>query len=447
MRQILPSILISVLLLSTSTYSLAQTGLTKKWSLQDCIIYAIDNNIDLKQKEKEQENREIELNTSRLSWVPNLNATLGQNFEFGRSQNEKGIYENQGASSTSGSLGTSMPVFDGLKTPADISAKKLNLKASVESLNKAKNDLSIGIASYYIQVLYNKELLHIAQLQVELTSQQVVKTEALYEAGRVPISQLYDIKAQLAKDEVTLTEAENNVNLTLLDLAQSLELERESSSFDIITPEIDDAVMQYINSLLPPEVIYENAITFRPEIKEQQYLFESQQQQIRIARSGYIPQLNFNAGVSTSYYSKAPSGFSTQLDNNVRTYLGFSLNIPIFNRMQVRNSVRSARVGAQSRELMIESTKKTLYKEIQQAFFNASAAQKKLDASEKSLIATEEAYSYAEKRYHEGKSSVFEYNEAKTKYAQSMAEQAQAKFDFILRAKILDFYNGIPIQL
>ncbi len=446
MKQILLLILISGTFVCPQVGN-AQESPAKKWSLEDCINYAIAHNIDLKQKEKEQEQSEIELSTSKLSWLPNLNANIGQNFDFGRSPNETGIYENQGASNTSLSVNTGMPLFDGLKTPADISAKKLNLKASVESLNKAKNDLSLGITSYYIQVLFNKELLEIAKLQVELTEQQVIKTEALYKAERIPESQLYDIKAQLANDEVTLTEAQNNVNLALLELAQSLELERQTDDFDIVTPEINDAVMQYINSLLPPDEIYERAITFRPEIKEQQYLFESQQQQIRVAQSGYIPNLSLNAGINSGFYSQRPGSFGTQLDNNLRTFVGFSLSIPIFNRLQVKNSVRTAKLGAVSRELMIESTKKTLYKEIQQAFYNATASQKKLDASEKSVIAGKEAYAYAEIRYNEGKSSVFEYNEAKTKYAQSLAELAKAKYDFILRSKVLDFYNGTPIKL
>lgn len=432
-----------------ASQSKAQEAKQGKWSLEDCINYAIEHNIDLKQKQKSQESSEVELNTSRLSWLPNLNAGVGQNFNFRRSSNETGLSQKQDAvtSSSSFSVNTGMPLFDGLKTPSDIAAKKLNLKAAIESLNKAKDDLAITIATYYIQVLFTKELLHVAELQVELTGQQIVKTEALYNAGRVPLSQVYDIKAQLAKDEVTLIEAQNNAQLALLDLAQTLDLERETEGFDVIIPETEDAVATYINSLLPPDVIYENAVLNRPEVKEQQYLLKSQQQQIKIARSGYIPSLNFNAGISTSYFSQSSGGFATQFDNNISPSIGLSLNIPIFNRMQVRNGVRMAKIGAQTRELMIESTKKTLYKEIQQAFFNASASQKKLDASGKSVVAGKEAFTYAEKRYGEGKSSVYEYNEAKTKYAQSLAELAQAKYDFILRAKILDFYNGIPLKL
>ena len=174
---------------------------------------------------------------------------------------------------------------------------------------------------------------------------------------------------------------------------------------------------------------------------------------LKVARAGYYPKLNFGASYSNGYYHYSGDGeytnlpFSDQLKNNGRKTIGFSLSIPLFNRFQVRNSVRSARINIRNRELMMENTKKVLYKEIQQAYYNATAAQEKYTASDKSVLASKEAFSYAEDRYAAGKSTVFEYSEAKTKYAQSLSEQAQAKYDFIFRTKILDFYNGTPITL
>ncbi len=209
----------------------------KQWSLEECIRYAIENNIDLKQKELEQKSREVDLHTSKYSWLPSVNASVGENFGFGRSESKDGLIVDRNSANTTAGIQLSMPIFDGLKIPNDIAARKLDLKASIETLNKAKEDLSINVASYYLQVLYNKEMLKIAQLQVDLSSEQVTKTEALYNAGKIPVSQLYDMKAQLAKDEVTLTESQNNVKLALLDLAQSLELERAGENFDVLEPE------------------------------------------------------------------------------------------------------------------------------------------------------------------------------------------------------------------
>lgn len=426
----------------------------KQWTLEECIRYAIEHNIDLKQKVQDQESRKVDLNTSKNSWLPSLNGSMGQSFQFGRSTTKSGIIADQNAANSSVSVDLSMPIFDGLKIPNDIAARKLDLKAAIETLNKAREDLSINVASYYLDVLYNKEVLKIAELQVSLSSEQVTRTDALVKAGKVPLSQLYDIKAQLAKDEVTLTESRNNVNLSLLNLSQSLELERDGLNFDIETPVLDDVIGDNMSSILPPDNIFDHAVTFKPQIKEQEYLLESQKKMLKVAQAGYYPKLNFGASYSNGYFHNTTAGettqmpdFGEQMKQNGQKTLGFSLSVPLFNRFQVRNSVRSARINIVNRELIMENTKKILYKEIQQAYYNATAAQDKYTASDKAVIASKEAFKYAEERYSAGKSTVFEYSDAKTKYAQSLSEQVQSKYNFIFRTKILDFYNGTPIAL
>jgi len=425
----------------------------KLWTLEECIRYAIANNINLKQQAQEEEVRKIDLNTSQNSWLPNLNASVNQSFGFGRSTSREGVIVDRNSANSTLQLSLNMPVFDGFKIPNTIAVRQLNLMAATEALNKAKEDVAIGVASYFLQVLYNREILTIAELQVELTKEQVNRTEALVTSGRVPMSQLYDIKAQLAKDEVTLTEAHNNVSLALLDLAQALELERLAADFDVVVPEINDAITDNMGSVLPPDHIYDNAVNIKPQIKEQEYLLESQKKQLKVAQADYYPSLYLGASYSNGYYRYFGSDeiinlpFNDQFRQNEQKGIGLSLNIPIFNRFSFRNNVRQARVGIINRELMMENSKKALYKEIQQAYFNATAAQEKYMASEKSVIASKEAFTYAEERYATGKSTVFEYNDSKTKYAQSLSEQAQAKYNFIFRAKILDFYNGMPITL
>jgi outer membrane protein len=426
---------------------------SQPWTLEACIRHAIEHNIELKLRVQDQSAQEIELNTSQHSWLPNLNAGLGQNFDFGRSPSKDGVIVDRNSANSSASLQLTMPLFDGMRIPNNIAANKLSLQASTEALNKAKDDLAIGVASYFLQALYNKEIKYIAELQVTLIAEQMKKTEALVEAGKVPASQLYDIKAQLANDEVTLTEAKNNLSLSLLELSQRLELERLGAEFDIIAPDVQDAIAAYAASILPPDHVYENAIAIKPQIREQEYLLESQKKMLKVAQSGYYPKLNLNLSYSNGYYRYSGEagivniGFNDQLQQNERKTIGLSLSIPIFNRFEVRNSVRSAHVGIVNREFMLENTKKALYKEIQQAYFNAVAAQEKHIASAKSVAASREAFKYAEERYAAGKSTVFEYNESKTKYAQSLSEQAQSKYDFIFRAKILDFYNGMSITL
>ena len=441
-------------LLAAGTLSAAAQEASAPWSLEACIDYAYEHNIDLKQKREAQESRKVDLNTSKFSWLPAVNANMGQSFQFGRSTSKSGVIVDQNAANTTFSINLDMPLFDGLKTPNDIAARRLDLQAAVESLNKAKEDLAVNVASSYLQVLYNKELLRVAQLQVDLDREQIAKTEAMVDAGKVPLSQLYDIKAQLAKDEVTLTEADNNVQLTLLELAQSLELERSDRSFDIVAPLIEDAVADNMASILPPTDIFDRAVSVKPQIKEQEFLLQSQRKMLKVAQAGYYPKLNFGASYSNGYYHTSMGGqfddtrsFGDQLRQNGQKIVGFSLSIPLFNRFQVRNSVRSARIGINNQRLQLENSKKALFKEIQQAYYNATAAQEKYLSSEKSVAASKEAFDYAQVRYDAGKSTVFEFNEAKTKYAQSLAEQAQAKYNFIFRAKILDFYQGTPLRL
>jgi outer membrane protein len=346
-----------------------------------------------------------------------------------------------------------MPIFDGFKIPNNKIVRELNLKAATEALNKAKEDLAVGVASYFLQALYNKEILTIAELQVNLTKEQVTRTEALVDAGRVPMSQVYDIRARLARDETSLTEARNNVSLALLDLAQALELERLGTGFDIVTPEMKDAVAENMGSILPPDQIYDHAVEAKPQIREQEYLLESRKTMLKVAQADHYPRLDFFANYSNGYYHYFGSDntisvpFGDQINQNARKTVGLSLSIPIFNRFEIRNNIRLAHVGIVNQELMIENSKKALYKEIQQAYFNAVAAQEKYMASEKSVAASKEAFSYAEERYAAGKSTVFEYNESKTQYTQSLSEQAQAKYNYIFRAKILDFYHGVAITL
>lgn len=454
MRKRVVSLLAFVFLGLVAVTPLPAQDQPELWSLEACIRYAREHNIDLKQKEQEKESRDIELNTSKWSWLPAVNANTSQSFQFGRSTTKAGVIVDQSAQNTTLNINLDMPLFDGLKTVNDIAARRLSLKAAVESLNKAREDLAINVASYYLQVLYNKELLKVAELQVELDKEQVGKTEAMVNNGKVPLSQLYDMKAQLAKDEATLVESRNNVSLALLDLAQSLDLEPDRKDFDIEVPEQVDVVAENMGSLLPPDHIYDNAVTFKPQIKEQEYLLASAKKNLNVARSEYYPKLNLGASYSNGYYHSSAGGefvdtrsFTEQFKQNGQNIVGFSLSIPLFNRLQVRNSVRQAKVNIRIQELALENTRKSLYKEIQQAYFNATAAQEKYTASGKSVIASKEAFDYAQASYEAGKSTVFEFNEAKTKYAQSLAEQAQAKYDYIFRAKILDFYNGVEIRL
>jgi outer membrane protein len=423
----------------------------RQWTLEECIRHAIEHNITIKQLELQKDNTEIELNTAQMSRLPNLNASGSQSWNSGRTQTQSGLYENQNQSNTNLSVSSSIPLFTGFRIPNEIAKNRLELEAAVQNLAKAKEDLALNIASLFLQVLFNKEILKINEEQLALSKNQVERTKVLTDVGKVPDSQLYDIEAQVANDQVSVIQAENNLRLALLDLAQSLELER-NTDFDVSAPLFGNVVSEYISSVQPPQVVFDNAVQTKPAIREQTLRVESAEKTLKIAESGYLPTLNLSLGYGTNYFYLYDKDFinrtfSDQLKNNGGEYIGLNLNIPIFNRFSVRNQVKSARINIGNQQLVLENAKKTLYKEIQTAYLNAVAAQEKYKASGQAIKATSESFTYAKERYETGKSTVFEFNEAKTRLIKSQSEEIQAKYDFIFRTKILDFYNGIPIKL
>jgi outer membrane protein len=436
---------------------------SKPWSLEDCIRHAIEHNIIIKQLAVQKNIAEVNLNTSQMSRLPNLNASGGQNWSFGRTQVQTGLYENMSQSNTSLNVNSSIPLFTGFRIPNEIERDKLNLEASVQNLEKAKDDLALNVASSFLLVLFNKELLKISQEQLSLSESQIERTRALTDVGKVPLSQLYDIEAQVANDRLSVVQAENNLRATLLDLSQSLELPF-TADFDVLVPAFGDVVSDYMSSVQPPETVYGNAVNIKPVIKVQELQVKSAEKTLAIAKSGYYPTLSFGMGIGTNYfysynlkdYTDPKTGelvqpknasLSNQFRNNAGEYLSFNLSIPIFNRFSVRNQVRNAQFNIENRQLELENIKKSLYKEIETAYLNALAAQEKYKASQQAIKSTTESFNYAKERYETGKSSVFEFNEARNKLIQSQSQEVQAKYDYIFRTKILDFYNGIPIKL
>ena len=434
-----------------------------QWSLAECIQYAIEHNISIKQLRLQQEEAEIQKNTAISSRLPNLNATFVREWSYGKAKDLMGEFYDLSQSHNGINAQSIVPIFTGFRIPNQIARTKLDLKAAVQNLEKAKEDLSLSITSLFLQVLFSKELYNINEKQLELGKTQLERTKLLIQAGNVPKSQLYDIEAQVAKDEVAVIDAQNNLELAMLDLSQSLELERYTE-FDIYVPPISgDIIAMYMSSLQPPDAIYEKALNYKPGIKGQEYKVESAKKALKVAEAGYYPQLDLSIGLGTNYYhiSKPSQQLnpitnepvvlnppaSEQMQNYGTRLIGFNMSIPIFNRFQVRNQVRSAKIDILNQQLILENSKKTLYKEIQTAFKNATAAREKYRASERAVKSANESFEYVRKRYELGNATVFEFNESRTRLIQSQSEQAQAKFEYILRTKILDFYNGKPIKL
>lgn len=441
-------IAVGCLLLTLSAQS--QSG----WTLRQCIDFAIEHNIEIMQQELKVKGADVDLNSSKNERLPDLTGAVGQSFNFGRSPNAStGVFEAKTASLTSFSVSTSVPIFTGFRIQNQIKANELSLYAAMAGLNKAKENMELQITAYFLDVLFKKEILKVFKEQVSLTQTQVERTAILVETGKVAQSQLYDIKAQLAKDELNVTTSDNDLKLSLLNLSQALNLQT-MDDFDIEAPKLTETVMveDVLSGLVKPDVVYDQAVQTRPHVKEAEFNVESTKKALKVAQAGYWPTLTFGASYDNSfshvYDTDIPnSAIAHQLRDNYRIALGLNLSVPIFNRFQTRNQVRQARLNIENQQLILDNVKLALFKEIQQAYQNATAAQAKFISTEKAYESAAESFKYAEERYQIGKTSVFEYNEAQTKLISSKSEQIQSKYDFVFRSKILDFYQGKEIDM
>ena len=420
------------------------------WSLRRCIDYAIEHNINIRQSDNAAKQSEIEVNTAKWARLPNLNGSANQSWNWGRTQTavpdeETGdystVYVNTSSNGTNLSLSTSIPLFTGLQLPNQYALAKLNLKAAVADLEKAKEDISINIASAYLQVLFNQELRDVAQGQVELSREQCARIERLAQMGKASAAEVADARSRVAQDQMTLVQTDNDYHLSLLDLAQLIELD-SPEGFVLEAPQ-DSLELQLLTN---PEDIYNAALLNKPAIQAAQYRLEGSKHSIRIAQSGYYPQLSLSGSLGTSYYSTINRNFSQQMNDNFNKYVGISLSVPLFNRLATRNQVRAARLQRENYALQLDDAKKTLYKEIQQAWYNATASQAKYTSSHAAMLASAESFQLMARKYEGGKANAVEYNEAKQNLMKAQSDELQAKYEYLFRTKILDFYQGIPLE-
>lgn len=415
------------------------------WDLRQCIDYAIEHNVSIKQQEAARDQSEVELNTARWSRLPNLNGNVGQSFNFGRALQADNTYGDRNTQNTNFSVGTNVPLFTGLRIPNNIALSKLNLKAATEDLAKAKEDISIEVTSAYLQILFNDELTKIARSQVALSQDQLKQKEAFFQNGKASEAEVYEARARVAQDEMSAVQADNNYQLAVLALSQLLELPTPNG-FAVATPQAESN----FSMLSLPEDIYADAVLHKPSIKAAQFRLAGADKSIRIAQSSWYPQLNFGAGMGSSYYKLSGvenASFSSQWHQNLNKYIQFSLSIPLFNRFETRNRVRSARIQRNALAWRLEESKKALFKEIQQAYYNALAAQSKYESSRMATEASEASFRLVSEKYANGKANATEYNEARTNWMRAVSDNVQAKYDYLFRTKILDFYKGIPLTL
>lgn len=432
------SVLITEVVMILSCFGNVQAQIGK-WTLEECVEYALRHNVEVKQSQNQIRSLNVERNTLKNTFLPDLNAGASQKFAFGRSLNQENTYEDSNIQNSSFSVSTEVSLFNGFKRIHSITSNKFDLLAAEADKELMENNLSLSVTGAYYQILLDKEIFRIAKEQIQLTKEQEERTRLLIENGKVSQSQLYDVKAQLADDELAATEAGNSLRMSILELMQLMELKGvEEFDVDSINENLTPA-----DSLMP-EYVFASAVSCMPQIQQAYYSLQSKSALVKVARSGYYPVLSLGAGVNTGYYysgSGLNQAFDIQFRNNMQKSIYLTVSIPIFDRFSTRNQVKTARIEENNATLTLENEKKKLYKDIEKAYLDAMAAFEKYKSTTKAVVANQEAHRYALEKYTAGKSAVYEYNEIKMKLADALSKQSQAKYTYLLKGRLLAFYS------
>ena len=413
----------------------------EEWSLEECISYALEHNTDIATGQLEVESGKVNLNSARMSRLPELSASLGGNVYFGRSPSRDASYIDN--SQISGSLGISanVPVYQGLRIKHEIDKAKIDFEAATHNLELARKNISLNIASLFLQVMYDKELVSIAESQLELSSSQLELYRGQYESGRVSRSEVVRNESLVAADRASLTQNENTYVLALLDLRQAMNLPDSIA----IVPVMKDMEVPRIEEIPALSQIYDQSVRLHPSIKYAEASLESSLLALKSAKSSYQPTVYFSAGYGNSVYSNLTdksmnTSFWNQLQGNGNEYIGLSISIPIFSRNTVRNNVKLSKLNVTRQELVLSESQKALKKEIEQAYYGAIAAYSTLNSSQKALEAALLAFENEKASLESGRSDMYDYANAKAEVEKAQATLAHSKYDFILRVKILRFY-------
>ncbi|MDP4280701.1 MAG: TolC family protein [Bacteroidota bacterium] len=451
------------------------------WTLEDCINYAFDNNLDIKKQLLTVEsNKQLALQ-STLAMLPTINADGTNVWNFGQTID---LYTNSFASSTVRSnnfyVQGGITLFGGLTKMNTVRENKINLLASQYDLDVMKNSIALSVAGYYLDILFNHELLTVAQDQLAITQDQVKRISKMVDAGSSAKGDLLNIQAQESTEELTVVDAENKLNISYLTLQQLIDLE-VSKDFRIEKPNLKS--VDTVRQLVPPDKIFEYAVLARPEIKSADLRVRSAERNLDIQRGTLLPTLSLGGSWGTGYsgaskeintdikpdttlvpfgftqtthepvlypeinYQYRVKSFSDQLKDNNNKSVGFYLSIPIFNGWQAHTNISRAKILKNQAELDLEAQKRDLRKSIEQSYADAIASLKKYYSSLQKLKAQEESFKYTQQKFDVGMMTAFDYNNAKKDLTKAESDLLQAKYDYIFKVTILDFYMGKPISI
>jgi len=456
----------------------------KKWTLRECVDYAIENNLTIKQSEFDISLAEIDRKDAIGNFIPSLNLNGSHSWNSGLTTDvTTGVLRNQTTQTTSGGVSSGVLIYRGLQNHNQLRKADLSILANRYQLDKMKDDISLNVINAYLQVLFGKEAVNVAIPQIEITREQLNRTNRLVEAGTIPKGDLLDIHATLANDEQNLIITQNNVEIALISLAQLLQLS-DYENFDIADEEIE--TLPLINLAdYSVDAIYEKALANRNEIKVAQTNIDIAEKDIKLAKGALQPTLsgfyNWNSrysnldrivgfevdpnnptrvigqvettgdNVITSNETPIlgdPEGFSDQFfDRNKGSSFGLSLSIPIFNGFRASNNVKRAEVFYEKQINRLGEEELALEKIIHTVYADALGALKLYEATQKSLEAREESFRYAQEKFNVGVMNSFDFSLIKNQLVVSNSDFLRAKYDFIFRVKLLEFYYGIKVDI
>lgn len=422
---------------------------TRVWDLKDVVEFALENNVKVQTQQIVVENKEIDLKTTQFSRLPSLSASIDETANFGRSQNREGVTQDKSSYNTGIGAMAAIPVFEGFKINNQAKSDKFSLEAARMELEQTRQDIALKIVGYYLTVLYNIEARSIAEEQVRINRQLVEKVKAQVDGGKSSKSDLYDAISSLATSESGLVEAGNNYETAMLDLVQAINYP-DYRGFQLVVPNTEILVGEAILTLTPADSIYESYLSRRPGILAAENRVKMAEKNVKVAQSQYWPSINLGVNYGTSYFSaqqlaSGQGSFFNQLGNNGQVVIGASMSIPIFNRMATYNSVRTAKNNVRTQKLTLQQNKLDAIKEVQTAYVNATTSLGKYEAGQKSEDAARKAFEFEQKKFDAGRSTAYQYNEMRQKHETAKSKLIQAKYNFLFRSKILDFYKGNPL--
>lgn len=420
------------------------------YDLESAIQIALENNLVLKQNELNSKANEAAVLQTQGNRFPSLSTGASSGFRWGRSINPvTNLFETQRIGNINLSLNSNVTLFAAGRINNSIHQAKADLESSELTIEASRNSITLDVINLFINVVFNQEQVHIAENQLKTTQEQLERTSKLVEAGSLPYSDQLDLQSQNATNELEVINAENALRLSKLNLAQAMQIPF-TEDFEVIEPEfaVDETIMASEN----PSLIYETAVEIMPEILAAEKGVESADYGVKSAKGSFYPTLSVGANVFSNYVDRSapgrePDPFATQIENNLSQSLNLSLNIPIFTQFSNRSNLQRARVQRQLAEVTEMETKNRLRQDIETAYNQAQAAQKSYQASLIQVENLKESLRIAQQRFDLGAINSVDFQVAQANYFNAQSNLLNAKYTYIFRVKVLDFYLGNPINL